>query len=293
MCVRTSFVLPQVLTGLASWTLEAGGGAGQQEKTEQHGSCQSHKTQKTERPSPSGATGRWPPPDNDQVTSAEWRSHQANRLTLTHRESKAAHSPPPPPPFPPPAIPPRLHPQTKNYNRSLLIHEVSQLPRKGGVRMSWKTLTDFMWVFELNFFSLFTGDSVAASINVTNDWEGIGVWTIILLVFPMISQKLQTPNTITSRQDALVAISINSAGGNSHVAGGDAKWRSCSYNFAHSFAIDKWFWKGKVCALSKDSDQLSAWCCAQRSSFDSAEITKRSDSLCHLEKRQCDTNLPI
>lgn len=32
---------------------------------------------------PAGPTGRWLPKDNDQVTSAEWTNHQANRLTLT------------------------------------------------------------------------------------------------------------------------------------------------------------------------------------------------------------------
>lgn len=36
---------------------------------------------------PAGPTGRWLPKDNDQVTSAEWTNHQANRLTLTTSEA--------------------------------------------------------------------------------------------------------------------------------------------------------------------------------------------------------------
>lgn len=93
-----SFLFPLALTSLAFWSLEAGGVAGQSKKRKRHRSCQSQRAQKTEWPGPAGQTGRWLPQDNDQVTSAEWTSHQANRLTLTHQGSQAGRSPPPPPP---------------------------------------------------------------------------------------------------------------------------------------------------------------------------------------------------
>lgn len=40
-------------------------------------------------------------------------------------------------------------------------------------------------------------------------------------------------------------------------------------------------------------DAVTTWCRAQRSRFDTAASMKRSESLCHLEKGQRDTSLPI
>lgn len=50
-----------------------------------------------------------------------------------------------------------------------------------------------------------------------------------------------------------------------------------------------------VWASSEDSYsyEVTTWCWAQRSWFDTGASMKRSESLCHLEKRQRDTSLPI
>lgn len=54
-------------------------------KESSSGSFQQHSAQSGG--GPAGPTGRWLPKDNDQVTSAEWTNHQANRLTLTTSEA--------------------------------------------------------------------------------------------------------------------------------------------------------------------------------------------------------------
>lgn len=112
LCLPSGPDQPGPLDTGGRWSIRSG------QKRKQHGSCQPHRAQKTEWPGPAGPTGRWLPQDNDQVTSAEWASHQANRLTLTHQGSQAACSQPPPPP----ANSLRLHPLTEKCYRSLLIY---------------------------------------------------------------------------------------------------------------------------------------------------------------------------
>ncbi len=114
-------------------------------------------------------------------------------------------------------------------------------------------------------------------------------------IFYLILTKNSSRHQIIVRQSRLVAW-ITGSGNMFNSPDNNAKYNHCVfYYFAHTVCIDEYFWKGEVCSLSKDSNSntSTAWCCAQRSSFDSAEIMKRLYSLCHLEKRQCDTNLPI
>lgn len=77
------------------WTLEAGGVAGQSRRGSSMDSARYAGPSRRSGPAPAGPTGRWLPQDNDQVTSAEWTSHQANRLTFPYRGSQAAPSPSP------------------------------------------------------------------------------------------------------------------------------------------------------------------------------------------------------
>lgn len=87
-------------------------------KRMQCGSCQSHRTQKTEEKQVplQEQPGRWLPRDNDQVTSAEWTSYQANRLTLTRqRDGEMSHHSP--------SFFPGFHLETWERKRSYLMEK--------------------------------------------------------------------------------------------------------------------------------------------------------------------------
>lgn len=139
------------------------------QKRTQHGSCQSHRAQKTECPSPAGTTGRWLPQDNDQVTSAEWTSHQDNRLTLTHQGRPSC------PTASSTCISPGLHPRTEEYiTVNYWFTKYLNSVKKRGVKMSWKNINRLYVGVEgeLNFL-LFTRDSVIASVSAK--WLGVNL----------------------------------------------------------------------------------------------------------------------
>lgn len=229
------------------------------------------------------------------MTSAEWTSHQANRLTLTHRGSKPAQPPPPPSPILPLLAfsPGYTHkPRTLSQKFIDLLSFVTSWKR--GARKSWekKTLTDFMWVLWVNWILFYSLEIQSLPLSMPNDWEQICLWTIFILMLCGSDQKpLERPNYSQIIMDS-----------ESFLVGGICSSHEmiqnklvCFLLILHSVIIDTWFWKGKICALSEDSYSytVTTWCCAQRSSVGRAEILKRSHSSCHLEKRQCDTNLPI
>lgn len=84
--------------------------------------------------------GRWLPRDNDQVTSAEWTSHQANRLTLTRqRDAEMSHH-----------SPSFFFPQVSPRNRWRKKKKLLNGKKKRCERSPESTWTDFLWVLLVN-----------------------------------------------------------------------------------------------------------------------------------------------
>lgn len=84
--------------------------------------------------------GRWLPRDNDQVTSAEWTSHQANRLTLTRqRDAEMSH-------HSPSFFFPQVSPRNQRRGKKSCLME----KKKRCERSPESTSTDFLWVLLVN-----------------------------------------------------------------------------------------------------------------------------------------------
>lgn len=150
-----------------------------------------------------------------------------------------------------------------------------------------------MWVLWVNWILFYSLEIQSLPLSMPNDREQICLWTIFIRMFCGSDQKpLETPNYSQIMMDSDSFLVVGMCWNHKMMQN---KLVFVFFIFAHSVIIDTWFWKGKICALAEDSYSytVTTWCCAQRSSVGRAEILKRSHSLCHLGKRQCDTNLPI
>lgn len=148
-----------------------------------------------------------------------------------------------------------------------------------------------MWVLWVNWILIYSLEIQLLPLSMPNDQEQICLWTIFILMFCGSDQKpLEAPNygQIMMDPESFLVVGICSS-------------QKMMQNKLVCFSIilfcsQCYYWH----VILKREDLCLVWRlilihsdCAQRSSVGRAEILKRSHSLCHLKKRQCDTNLPI